>query len=135
MIELDIAEARAGIREMRERLARLQRGVPEALGRIVLAEAEAEMATMIPRTPVDHGDLRGSYRVLGPFFEGDIVYATVVCGGPEAPYAYYVHENLEAFHKVGQAKFCASVINEAKRYYAAHVAQRWERDELPKLVR
>jgi hypothetical protein len=44
-------------------------------------------------------------------------------GGPAAPYAIKVHEDLEAFHRVGQAKFLESVLLES----APHLAQRVSR--------
>ena len=133
-LELDVTEARAGIRDMRERLQSLLRGSQAAIGRALVAEAEVEMALMIARTPMEHGDLRGSYRVVGPIFERGTVSVLIVCGGPKAPYAWYVHENLEEFHKVGQSKFMESVINEAKRHHAAHVGARVG-SELSRLVR
>lgn len=63
-----------------------------------LAEAIAERAREL--VPVDTGALRNSIRVE----ERDNGYA-VVAGGPEAPYAIYVHERLDLHHEVGQAKF------------------------------
>ena len=35
-----------------------------------------------------------------------------------------VHENLDAFHRVGQAKFLESVLVESRPYLAARVARR-----------
>lgn len=78
------------------------------------------------RTPVDKGTLRGTVHVVGPVREGKRIYTLIACGGPSAPYAVYVHENLEAFHKVGQAKFLESVIMESRAYMGARVAKRME---------
>jgi hypothetical protein len=49
--------------------------------------------------------LRSTVRADGPFQDGNRISAAVVAGGPEAPYAVQVHEDLDAEHKVGNAKF------------------------------
>lgn len=53
-----------------------------------------------------------------------MVWTNIVAGGPSAPYAIYVHEDLEAFHKVGQAKYIESVLMESRPFMAARVAKR-----------
>lgn len=82
------------------------------------------------RTPVDEGHLRGSVHPQGPFREREIIYTLIVCGGPAAPYAIFVHENLTAKHDVGQAKFLESVIMESRRTMAARVARRLQLEDM-----
>lgn len=70
------------------------------------------------KTPVDTGNLKAS--------------ASTTPGGtaekPEAvvsfyaPYAVYVHENLESHHPVGQARFLAAALEESHRDVLAIVA-------------
>jgi hypothetical protein len=48
-------------------------------------------------------------------------------GGASVLYAIFVHENLENFHPIGQAKFLESVINESRSYMAARIAARLDR--------
>jgi hypothetical protein len=43
-------------------------------------------------------------------------------GGPSAPYAVIVHENLNVRHQVGQAKFLERPLNEAARGLAERIA-------------
>lgn len=62
-----------------------------------------EVATRL--VPVDTGVLRGSGFVQIPEIAGDRVSTTIAFGGPAAPYAFIVHEDLDAFHQVGQAKY------------------------------
>jgi len=93
-------------------------------GRALREEAEIEMTEAKQRTPVDTGALRGSGRVEGPETNADEVSVTLGFGGPAAPYALHVHENLEAFHKVGQAKYLESVLIESQPYMADRVAKR-----------
>jgi hypothetical protein len=59
---------------------------------------------------------------MGP--NDSIIYALIVAGGPAAPYAIYVHEDLEAIHPVGQAKFIESVLLESRPFMAARIAKR-----------
>ncbi|HAM42170.1 MAG TPA: hypothetical protein DCP69_12810 [Candidatus Omnitrophica bacterium] len=84
--------------------------------------AEVEMTEAKKRTPVDTGVLRSSGLVIGPEQVGGVWQVRMVFGGPAAPYAAAVHENLEAFHKVGQAKYLESVMLELRPYFAARLA-------------
>lgn len=78
------------------------------------AAAEDLLTKTIPVTPVEYGDLRGSGRVEKAGF-GD--YA-VVFGGPEAPYAIYVHERMDLQHAAPtKAKYLESTYLENKDNY------------------
>jgi len=59
-------------------------------------------------TPVDTGRLRSSGRVD----EVAIGMKLVIVLGFHTDYAVYVHENLDANHPVGQAKFLERAMNE-----------------------
>lgn len=88
-------------------------------------EAEIEMTEAKERTPVDTGELKRSGRVrlrggASPW-DAEVV---LMFGGPLVPYAVYVHENLDAYHKVGQAKFLESVLVESRPYLASRIAKR-----------
>lgn len=111
-------EAEARLRELVEKF-------PKTALRAVREEAEIEMTEAKKRTPVDTGALRASGYVDGPAYDvdGDIV-VRYGFGGPSAPYALQVHEDLEAFHKVGQAKFLESVLRESGPHMAQRVAER-----------
>lgn len=93
-------------------------------GRALREEAEIEMTEAKQRTPVDTGALRASGRVEGPEIRGEEVSVTFQFGDAAAPYALYVHENMDAFHKVGQAKFLESTLIESQPYLAARIAKR-----------
>jgi len=84
----------------------------------------SELPEVQARTPVDTGALVASEHAEGPFEVGSKVSATIVAGGPTAPYAVYVHEDLDAIHPVGEAKFVESVLKESKSFMAARVAAR-----------
>lgn len=62
-------------------------------------EAEAIMDASKRIVPVDTGALRGSGYVDAPAIEDDgTISVQLGYGGPSAPYAVYVHENLSARH-------------------------------------
>jgi hypothetical protein len=64
--------------------------------------------------PVDFGTLRSTGRVQPPVVSGTTITVTLGFGGPAAPYALIVHENLEAYHRPPtQAKYLEVAINEA----------------------
>lgn len=95
--------------------------LPEALR----AELEIEATESQQRTPVDTGALRRSTRVTVDG-QGRETVGTIAVGGPAAPYAVYVHENLSAHHPIGQAKFLESTITESAPFLAARIAKRVE---------
>lgn len=119
----------AGVVEMRAKFRRLAKNFPTETGRALFQETEIETTESKRRCPVDKGTLRGTIHTEGPFVENPgiasaTIYTLIACGGPAAPYAIYVHENLQAFHKVGQAKFIESVVLESRPYMAQRVAKR-----------
>ena len=96
----------------------------DRVGVALYQEAEIEMTEAKRRTPVLTGVLRASGHVRPPVREGETVSVTLAFGGPAAPYAVYVHENLEAWHKTGQAKFLESVLLESAKHLADRVGRR-----------
>lgn len=118
-----------GQNELERALKGLEAKIPGAVGAALRAEAEIEMTEAKARTPVDTGALRGSGRVSGPDIEtsaGGSADVTVKLefGNASVDYAFEVHENLEAFHKVGQAKYLESVLTESAPHLPARIAKR-----------
>lgn len=127
-----------GAAEVRRRLERFKKNLPEEVGAALYKETEIEAKEVKRRTPVDRGNLRASVHVKGPFIyrsgKNVRIFTRIAVGGPSAPYAIYVHEDLDAFHKVGQAKFLESVVLESRPYMAARVAKRL-RERLDRMVK
>lgn len=115
-----------GVDAMRARLRRLQERFPNDVVAGLYQEIEVEVKEVKRRTPVDTGTLRNTIRQVGPVKSGTMITTLIAAGGPAAPYAIYVHEDLDAIHPVGQAKFIESVIMESRPYLAARVARRIE---------
>lgn len=110
---------------IRRKIASLQRELPNEIGRAVRAEAEIEATECKRRTPVDSGNLRATIHVEGPINEpGNGISAAIVCGGPAAPYAVHVHENMDAYHRVGGAKFIEGPVRESAPFLPARIAKR-----------
>ena len=101
-----------GFKALRERVRDAQK-----------AEAYIELAEMKARTPVKTGDLQADGRVVQQVFGSGFTVGWRF-GGGRIDYAIYVHENLEAHHPVGQAKYVESVLAESRSHLARRVAAR-----------
>ena len=96
-------------------LERIQRALAQSgpegakvAARALRNEAQEAMAVSQDEVPVDTGALKGSARInpeTGVFNGPNGVYVELAYGGPAAEYAVAVHENLEAFHPHGKAKY------------------------------
>lgn len=103
----------------------LQKRLPQQVAAALYVEAQIEATESKKRTPVDTGNLRASTRVTDPVISEDgKVSVSIVVGGVAAPYAVYVHENLDAHHDTGEAKFLESTLLESRQFMAARVAKR-----------
>lgn len=87
-------------------------------------EAEREMTESKKRVPVDTGTLRNSGHVQPPERTADGVSVTMGFGGAADDYAIVVHEDLEAFHDDGQAKYLESVLQESAPHLLERIASR-----------
>lgn len=110
-----------GLDNVLAKIQDLLTAVPQAGQDALRAEAEIEMTEAKRRTPVLTGALRAS-GVVQPV-EGQLA-VTLTFGGPAAAYAIWVHENMEAFHRTGQAKFLESTLLESAPYIAQRIATR-----------
>lgn len=110
----------AALRDIRK----LRTFSPDVFAQALFQEAQVELTEIKKLTPVDTGALRASERLEGPTREGRRIFVTVVAGGPTVPYAFAVHEDLEMFHKTGQAKYIEQPLNESAPFMAARIAAR-----------
>lgn len=114
----------SGRAAFRARLEAFAHRYPDRVAAALEAEAQVEATEAKRRTPVETGNLRASLHAQSAVREGRSIYVRIVCGGVAAPYAIYVHEDLEAHHVVGQAKFLESTLMESAPYMLARVAAR-----------
>ena len=115
-----------GADKMKAKIAKITAKIPHAAGAALYAEALIEMAESMQRTPVDTGALRASHITHKPYLSlgGKEISVTIEVGGSAAPYALAVHEDLEAFHKTGQAKYLESTLMESARFIPERVGKR-----------
>lgn len=124
-----------GLDQMRANLKSIQAKFPEQAAEAQYAEAQIEMTEAKRRTPVWNparrvppghtpGSLRASGMVHEPEFHGQQIVVGLSFGNELVDYAVYVHEDLEAFHASGQAKFLESVLMESAPYMAERIARR-----------
>src|SRR5688500_1355570 len=90
---------------MSPRLVDIAKRYPAKLQRGLVLVGEDWMSKMKPLTPVQFGNLRASGHVSDVEVSGNTYAINLDFGGPSASYAIYVHEDLDAQHPVGQAKF------------------------------
>lgn len=112
--------ANAALRDIRK----LKAFAPDEFARALYQEAQIELKEIKLLTPVDTGALRASERLEGPTREGRRIFVEVVAGGPSVDYAFVVHEDTEAFHKVGQAHFISQPLAESAPYLGDRIANR-----------
>lgn len=113
-----------GLTEMKNRILQMEKSLPRRLEAALKAEAEIEMTEAKRRTPVDTGTLRNSGRVSDPTWSGEQLSVHLSFGGAASHYALIVHEDLNAFHAVGQAKFLESTLMESAPFMAKRIAER-----------
>lgn len=105
-------------------LKKAARNCKKEFGAAQMAETEIEAKEARRQTPVDEGTLRGTVHAEGPIWEGDTCVTEVVAGGPAADYAIIVHEDLDAYHAVGNAKYIERPLMESMPFMAKRIAAR-----------
>lgn len=109
---------------MQDKIRKIAVGFPLMVKQALYIEAQIELTEAKRRTPFLTGALRGSGIVEPPVQSGNTLSVTIAFGGPAADYAVYVHENLEAHHPVGQAKFLESTLLESAPYLMDRIGKR-----------
>lgn len=113
-----------GLVEMDRKIKDLARKFPEQFAEAQFEETMIEAEECVKRCPVKTGTLAGTIHATRPAIKGNSIRTTITAGGPRAPYAVYVHENLEARHPVGQAKFIESTLYESAPYMLRRINAR-----------
>jgi hypothetical protein len=98
-----------GFEELRRNIFNLIRALPGEIKRAQIIEETGTLELAQSRTPVKTGDLKASGH-LGEYEVSGYESSIPIIFGTELTYAIYVHENLQAKHTVGQAKFLESAV-------------------------
>lgn len=112
-----------GLNETSRNLSGMSRDIVQVLAGTINQEHEAIMTIAKERTPVLTGALRASGHVIPPVILRRSIKSVGAFGGPSAAYAVIVHEDLNAHHNVGQAKFYESAVRERRRNVKAAVKE------------
>lgn len=125
------ASSRGGL-EMERRIRGIAAKYPRRVEAAAYYEANIEMTESKRRCPVYSGPprkgevpgtLRASGTVQRPEWRGKTVTCTLSYGGAAEDYAVVQHERLDFFHRIGQAKYLESVLNESAPYMASRIAE------------
>jgi hypothetical protein len=119
-----------GSNELIAKLENMMRKFPQEAARALYEEAQVEKTESMRRTPVEFGVLRASHDVSKPEISANEVSVKITVGGAAAPYAVHVHEDLEARHSVGQAKFLESTVAESRPFFAKRIADRFDMNKV-----
>ena len=94
------------------------------------SEAQDAFAASQDEVPVDTGALKASGRVrpeTGVFTRAGEVYVELTYGGTATEYSIYVHENLEANHPHGKAKYLEDPMTRQVNGISGRIADKVER--------
>jgi hypothetical protein len=105
-----------GALEAASDLMSLAKKSPTAMERAFFKFGNTEMTEAKRLTPVEFGDLRDSGEVSPPEWEGDNLTMELSFGGSASEYAMAVHEDMEAHHDQGEAKFLEKPLNASEPY-------------------
>ncbi len=114
-----------GIEEMRKKADATKREFRNAVIRAVKKFERIEGKEMDRRTPIDTRELIESRFEGEPIVNGNRIEAVM---GYTADHAEVVHEDLEAHHSIGQAKYMESVLNESGPHFLERVAEDVKKD-------
>jgi len=118
-------EEMRGLREMLAKFKDLKNKFPDKVANELYLTGQLIMTESKRRVPVKTGNLRASGQVARPErTEGRKIVVTLSYGGAAVDYAVPVHENLEAEHPHGQAKYLESVLNEYVETAGEEIAAR-----------
>lgn len=113
--------------EMNRKLRAMAKKAPLQFAFAAYEEMVIERNEMEQRTPVATGNLRDSLTVSQPVIRGNDILVSVYT---DVDYAPMVHEDLEAHHDVGEAKFMESVLRESQPHMAERIAKRIDLNRL-----
>ena len=118
-----------GLKEFDKTLSKIEKRLTgKVIEKHLFQEGEGIMAQSKQIVPVDLGTLRSSGHVQLPVRRGNQIIVTLGYGGPAAPYAVKVHEDLQAFHKVGTAKYLSLPFKQAARGIPNRLATRLKKE-------
>lgn len=114
-----------GALEMRVKMKDLSKRAQQSVVDGVEEFERVEMKEMQRRVPKDTGELHDSGYIDKPEIQGNNIVGGM---GFTAEHAIFVHEDLEAIHPNGEAKFMESVLNESEPHFGERVGEHVKKD-------
>lgn len=116
-----------GLDKLQRLLIRGGAEAAKATGRALYEEGQEAFAESQRIVPRDTGALAGSGHIYPPHLENGDIVVELGYGGPAAPYALYVHEDLQARHDPGkQAKYLETPVTQQVEGMGLRVARKVE---------
>lgn len=115
-----------GVVELERNLRGIADAQPHKIKWALKSEFRIELNEAIRRCPKKTGALRDSAKLEEPVVNDDEISIFLTFGDESVEYAVPVHEDLEAIHPIGQAKFLESTILESAPYMGRRLANRIE---------
>jgi hypothetical protein len=122
-----------GVKNVKARLEKFRKALILQAGRALVEEAQVEQKESMKRTPVLTGALRASHETSDFKLTRNTIEVSIKVGGASAPYAVAVHEDLEAWHRTGEAKFLENTIKESAPHMASRVSRRLHMNKAARL--
>lgn len=116
-----------GLTEIEQKIKRLGRDAPKAAARGLIEEANAILYEADPLVPKDHGILRNTATHTAPKQTVADVSLEAGYGSVTVDYAAVQHENLTFRHRVGQAKYLATVVQRRAREFPRTIGRALDR--------
>jgi len=113
-----------GVKKLDKKLKKYTSRTLEEVAVHLNREAEGIMSQSKELVPVDTGTLRSSGHVKDAVIKGRKVQVQLGYGGAGAEYAKIVHEDLNAFHTVGMAKYLSIPYRKAVKGVAKRISVR-----------
>lgn len=110
-------------------LAKIRREKPAEFAQALHEETLVEEKECQRECPVKTGNLRSTIHTEGPVIKGRNIQCFIVAGGSQAPYAWHVHEDVEAFHPHGgNAKYIEGPLKQSASSFPQRIAERMKKN-------
>jgi hypothetical protein len=116
-----------GGQEAANELFKLARKSPRAMERSLFKYGNTRLTESKRLVPVEYGDLKDSGTADEPEWNGSNLSMELGYGGAAMEYAEIVHEDMEAFHDDGQAKYLEQPLNAAEPNFDQEIGADFER--------
>lgn len=113
-----------GCDAMMRKLKKIEAFSPNHFAKALAIETDIEVKECQRVCPVEFGDLKKGIHRVGPIREGRRIYTMITTSTDTDDYSLIVHEDLEAFHAVGGAKYIEGPLKASAPHMGARIGGR-----------